>query len=99
MNKLNELIKRCKCGIYLEINEYRDCYKTVEEAIKNLNEFQEEEIDRELANRMIKENTIISLQFYPETPIGFYKVYGTSVEEVLKEALETLDEESKTKIK
>jgi hypothetical protein len=86
--ELDKLISSCKCGIYININEYRDAYQTVEEGIKEINSIRDEiEIDDELAKRMIKENTIISLQFYPDTPIGSYTIYGTSVDEVLKEAL------------
>ncbi len=44
----------------------------------------------ELAGRMIKEQMFITLQFYPDTPIGFYKVYGTSLEEVVRKAKECL---------
>lgn len=83
---MEEIIKRCKCGVYLSVNEYRDYYDTIEKAIKE----EELEIEPELAERMIKENMFISLQFYPNTPIGFYKVFGTSLEEVVNKALECL---------
>lgn len=89
---MEEIIKKCKCGIYLEVNRYRDYYETVTEAIKEENErHSEPEIEPELAERMIKENMFISLQFYPDTPIGFYKVYGTSLEEVVNKAKEVLE--------
>ena len=68
----------CKCSIYLEVNKYRDYYDTIQQAV-------EEEIskeDKELANRIIKENQLVSLRFYPNTPISFYRVYGTSFDEV-----------------
>ena len=88
---MEEIIKKCKCGVYLEINKYRDYYETVEEAIKEENERQTEpEIEKELADRMIKENMFISLQFYPDTPAGFYTVYGTSLDEVIGKAGEIL---------
>lgn len=88
---MKEIIKKCKCGIYLEVNRYRDYYDTIEVAIVEENS-QDEMIEPELAERMIKENMFISLQFYPDTPIGFYKVYGTSIEEVVKKAKEILEE-------
>jgi len=91
--ELDELISKCKCGVYLSINEHRDSYHTIEQAIREINSINSEiEINDELARRMIKENTIISLQFYPDTPIGSYTIYGTSVNEVLKEALIALEE-------
>lgn len=84
---MEEIIKKCKCGVYLEVNKYRDYYDTIEEAVA------EEKIaddDIGLAKRMIKENSFVSLQFYPDTPVGFYKVYGTSLDEVIKKALDIL---------
>ena len=90
---MEEIIKKCKCGIYLEINKYRDYYNTIEEAIREENLHDDDkEIEDELAERMIKENMFISLQFYPDTPIGFYKVYGTSLEEVVKKANDILND-------
>lgn len=84
--------------MYLEVNRYRDYYDTIEEVIVEANQYgknagnsdDEPEIEPELAERMIKENMFISLQFYPNTPIGFYKVYGTSIEEVEQKALDIL---------
>lgn len=89
---MKEIIERCKCGIYLEVNRHRDYYDTIEEAITEENERNTEpEIEPELAERMIKENMFISLQFYPDTPVGFYKVYGTSLDEVVEKAKQALE--------
>lgn len=95
---LEELIKKCKCGVFLSINEHKDYYDTEEQRIKEINDRDfaqngqqkdyKPEIDKELADRMIKEKIIVELHFYPDTPIGFYKIYGTSVEEVLEKAEE-----------
>jgi hypothetical protein len=91
---MEEIIKKCKCGVFLTVNEHRDYYMTVEDRIAELNQSGDEqknpdkEIDDELAQRMIKENCIYELQFYPDTPIGSYNVYGTSLDEVVKKALE-----------
>lgn len=85
---MEELIKKCKCSVHLEVNKHRDYYNTIEDAIKEAKSlYGDDEIDTELAERMIKEDMFISLQFYPDTPIGFHKVYGTSIDEVVKKAL------------
>ena len=89
----NKIVNRCKCGIYLEINGHRDSYQSIKDAIKEINISNKNEIEEELAKKMIKENTIVSLQFYPDTPIGFYIVYGTSIGEVLNKAIKILEEE------
>src|ERR1700687_2669801 len=93
---LSELIYKCKCGVYLTANKHKDVYQSAAEAIKEINDFDfsangkhedyEPEIDDELAQRMIKEDSIYELQFYPDTPIGSYTVYGTSLDEVLLKA-------------
>lgn len=89
---MEELIKKCKCGVYLEVNRYRDYYHTIVEAIESENTWNTETvIDTELSNRMMKENMFISLQFYPDTPVGFYKVYGTSLAEVVEKAFECIE--------
>lgn len=94
---MDELIKKCKCGIYLEINEHKDSYTQIEKAIKNINEIgilngEKETISEKLAKEMVEKDRIISLQFYPDTPIGSYQIYGTEYREVIKEALEILKE-------
>lgn len=35
---------------------------------------------------MIETNTIVELQFYPDTPIGFYRVYYCDLDAALDEA-------------
>ena len=97
---MEDIIKKCKCGVFLTINEHRDYYQSTTERIKEINERDfsanghhkdyEPEIEENLAERMIKEDCIYELQFYPDTPIGSYCVYGTSLEEVVTKAKEIL---------
>lgn len=91
---MKEIIENCKCGVYLTVNKHKDMYQSAENAINELNEQrgsqEEPEIDEELKNRMIKEDSIYELQFYPDTPIGSYTVYGTSLEEIIGKASEIL---------
>lgn len=88
---MDEIIKICKAGVYLNANKYRDYYQSIPEAIKEINNRNIGNIDNELAERMIQENQFIELQFYPDTPIGFYTVHGTSLEEVINKAKEILE--------
>lgn len=99
---LQELIKWCKCGVYLTVNRHKDMYESAEESVRKINEMDyannghhpdyQPEIDKELVERMAKEDSIFELQFYPDTPIGSYSVYGTTLEEVLKKAQEIYEE-------
>ena len=46
-----------------------------------------EDISKEVYEKMIELNTIIELQFYPDTPIGSYKIYHYDLEMAIDEAL------------
>lgn len=97
---MEEVIKKCKCGVFLTVNEHRDYYMSVEDRIKEINENDysanghhedyEPEIDDELKYRLVKADCIYDLHFYPDTPVGSYQVYGTSLQEVINRALEIL---------
>lgn len=79
---MQEIMNACECGVYLESNRHRDYYDSIETAISEL----KDDVDQETKDRMLKANTIVSLQFYPITPVGFYVVYGTTVDEVITKA-------------
>lgn len=84
---IQNIIDRCKCGVYLTVNEHRDVYETVKEKIQEINERNSEpEINETLAKRLIAANCIYELQFYPDTPVGFYIVYGATLDEVIEKA-------------
>jgi len=38
---MEELIKKCKCGVFLTVNEYRDYYQTVQDWLNEHNEKEE----------------------------------------------------------
>ena len=89
MNKLKELLGKCKCGVFLSINEHRDYYQTADEALKEKEDFEcPPEIEPEVRKAMAETNTIIHLQFYPDTPIGSYSIYHYDLDAALDEALE-----------
>ncbi len=95
---LEQLILRCRAGVSVEVNEHRNFYQTAEVYLK-------EKADRNgtkksslpLANpevlaRMIELDAVVEVQFYPLTPVGFYKVYHWDLGEALKESLALLEE-------
>ena len=87
MNKLQELMNRCKCGVYVTVNEHRDTYETVESWLHE----QGADISDSVKSEMITRNTLISVQFYPETPISFHVIYHFSLDAALSEALRCID--------
>jgi len=92
MEELKKLLNRCKCGVFLTINEHRDYYLTAEASLKEDEERDGEklEIPEDVRKVMIDTNTIIHLQFYPDTPIGSYEIYHHNIDCIMKEALEIL---------
>lgn len=74
-----------KCGLYLTHNEHRDYYETAEEFIEN-RKLEDDFPTPEEVQKAIQEDSIWRLQWYPETPVGFYSVAAASLE-VIEEAI------------
>lgn len=47
----------------------------------------EMKIDRETLDLMIKNDSVVDIHFYPDTPIGSYRIFHYDIEKALKEAL------------
>ena len=91
-DNLIELINLCKCSVTLEVNDHRDYYQTILEYIDDncSNKSIWNETPEEVKKIMIETDTLIELQFYPNTPIGFYRVYHYDVNQAISEALNIL---------
>jgi hypothetical protein len=88
MDKLKELLARCKCGVFLTVNEHRDYYETATERLDELASMEcPPEYTDDVRQKMIETDTIIELQFYPNTPIGSYRVVHHDLDAALDEAL------------
>jgi len=92
MEKFEELISKCKCGVHLTVNSHRDVYLSLEEYFNHYPNLTEDltDIDSEVFQKMKELDTMIELQFYPHTPIGFYKVYHYDLTKAVEEALNSL---------
>lgn len=84
MEKLQDLIKKTKCSVYIDINSHRDYYETIEQHIKPDDR---EGISNDVWAKMIELDTCVILQVYPNTPIGFYVIYHYDVEMAIDIAL------------
>jgi len=78
----DELVSRCKASVNLNVNDHRSSYEPIGQYIVNL----EDDFDPEELKRLEAADCVYRLQFYPDTPIGFYVCYGTSLTEVLEKA-------------
>lgn len=85
---LNELVRRCKCGVHVTFNEHRDYYQTAAVYIAELLDHEAPPtISPDVMEKMILADTIVQVQFYPQTPIGFYVVYHYDLDAALAECL------------
>ena len=100
MKKLAELTAACKASVSLSINQHRNYYQSVLEYLQDRLELDciSDEISQEVLAEMISRDTVIDLQFYPDTPTGFYTVLGYNLDMVLDEALEIIRKRRSTKL-
>jgi hypothetical protein len=89
MDKLSKIIAHCKCGVHLFVNSHRDIYVDIKEELENM-ESLGFEIEPDIRAKMIETDTLIDIQAYPETPIGFYKVLHYDLGAALDEMLQAL---------
>ena len=54
-------------------------------------EEEDEPIEADVLQKMIETDTIVRLQFYPLTPIGFYVIFHYDVERAIEQALAILN--------
>ena len=59
-----------KCGLFLTHNEHRDYYQTVEAWLADRNDHFTWK-DEQSKRRAIESGEVWTLQWYPDTPIGF----------------------------
>jgi hypothetical protein len=88
MDKLKELLSLCKCGVFVSVNEHRDYYNTAEESLDGAEGLEcPPEINDDVRAQMIALNTIIRIQFYPDTPIGSYDIWHHDLDAALDQCL------------
>lgn len=71
-----------KCGLYLQHNQHRDYYQSASEWIEDNDQYYwKDEASKRAA---IDSDSIWTLQWYPDTPIGFYAVAAPTLEALLE---------------
>ena len=88
MDKLKELMSRCKCGVYLAVNEHRDYYDTAEDRLEEIDRREAPpEISDEVRAGILASGNIVEIQFYPNTPVGFHAIVHHDLDAALDAAL------------
>lgn len=70
-----------KCGLYLTHNEHLDLYQTVEQFTEDSDGW----VSTEEKKKAIATNELWQLQWYPDTPVGFYVLKASSLEAIHRE--------------
>lgn len=92
MNKLQELLTLCKCGVSININDYRNAYESVENAINTIETIIEEPLEPETISGMIETQNVIEIHCYPFTPISSITVYHYNIELAIEEMINAINE-------
>ena len=71
------------CCLYLTHNEHKAAYESIEHFYNK-----EDFLDESEWEKAISENNVWSLQWYPDTPIGFHVVCAASLERIEQALLE-----------
>lgn len=90
--RFKDLVARCKGSVTLEVNDHRTVYRTVKEWLSSQDD---EDVDDDIAQQMIAEDSVVDLRFYPASPVGSYTVLHYDVDAAIKRAHEVLDIEDK----
>lgn len=93
MITLQELVNRCRASVSVEFNPHKANYASIEEYMWNYVYGSRsrpyidriEEIGLERYNRLIAGDALVELQWYPDTPVAFCRVYGQTLEECLSQ--------------
>lgn len=79
---LDRLLPAHKAGLSLDHNQHRNVYDTAEQWIVD-NDWCDWESD-EAKQQAIEADSIWTLQWYPDTPIGFYAVAAPTLTDLLR---------------
>lgn len=71
------------CGLYLEHNKYKDYYEPIDKAVESESG---DWISYEEQQKATETGEIWTLQWYPDTPIGFCRMAASSLNALLEAA-------------
>lgn len=92
MNKLEKLNSLCKCGVSVEIDSHNHNGFSVEQEIETISNTMShptlsDDIGKDIYQKMVELNKMVTVYFYPENSVGFYTVYHHDLDMALDEAL------------
>lgn len=99
MKELIRLVERCKGEVIITSNPNRSSYQTADDYLKfrcqssgeDWSEYLNGEVGLLLYEGIKVSENWYEIQFYPDTPIGFFTVYHFDLEQAVKQCHEILD--------
>lgn len=79
--KIKWLFERCKASVSISLNNHRDYYQSIPEYLDD--QIENGEVEKEVLDKMISQDTLICVQAYPDTPVGFYSEYHYDLDTAL----------------
>jgi hypothetical protein len=90
-DKLLKLINFCKCSVYVEVNDHKSFYESVENYLEERHLECLNETDKDVLDKIYETDNLVYIQFYPNTPIGFYSILHYDLDKALDLALEIIN--------
>lgn len=84
MENIEKLLPKHKASLHITHNQHKSYYETIEEYLSSRDISDEEWATPTSKSRAIEGDTLWELQWYEETPIGSYTIYGASLSEVIE---------------
>lgn len=97
--KIDRLVSLCKASVSITFNDHTTNYQTVSKELQQNFGGRYSGIDSDVKDEMIKRNTMVEVQFYPDTPVGFYMVAHYDLDAALDEAIKIAEKEASGVIK
>ncbi len=92
MNKIERLVKHCKGSVSITFNDHTTNYSTVEKELEYNHFNRYDDVPEDVKAEMVKRDTMVEIQFYTDTPVGFYLIVHYDLDKALDEALKIVDE-------
>jgi hypothetical protein len=73
-----------KCGLHLTHNDYKDNYETINQVFAEDSQGYYSDMTPEDKAECIRTDSLWTLHWYPDTPVGFFVVHGPTLERVLE---------------
>lgn len=77
-----------EASLHITHNQHKSYYEMIDEYIDDQNISDEDWATPSSKQRAIETNSLWELQWYPITPIGFCRVLGSNLKEVMAKAME-----------